>query len=87
MLKHEGTLYWQSPNTGATNITGFTARPGGYRTPGGVFGGINSHAGFWTSNGNTSGKAIYRALHKDKSQIGRDWYDKGYSFSVRCVKN
>lgn len=87
MLKDEGTLYWQSPNTGATNITGFTARPGGYRTPGGVFGGINTHAGFWTSNGNTSGKAIYRALHKDKSQIGRDWYDKGYGFSVRCVKN
>jgi uncharacterized protein (TIGR02145 family) len=87
MLKDVGTTYWEYPNTGATNITGFTARAGGYRTPGGVFGGINTHAGFWTSTGNTSGKAIYRTLHKDKSQIGRDWYEKGYGFSIRCVKN
>jgi len=87
MMKDEGTLFWESPNTGATNITGFTARPGGYRTPTGVFGGINTLAGFWSSTENASGKAIYRALHKDKSQIGRDWYDKGYGFSIRCVKN
>lgn len=87
MLKEEGMLYWASPNAGATNISGFTARPGGYRTPGGLFGGINTHAGFWSSTGNTDGKAIYRALHKDKIQAGRDWYDKGYGFSIRCVKN
>jgi len=87
MLKEVGTVLWQSPNAGATNITGFTARPGGYRTPTGVFGGVNTHAGFWTTSGNTNGQAIYRTLHKDKSQIGRDWYEKGYAFSVRCVKN
>lgn len=87
MMKDEGTLFWGSPNTGATNISGFTARPGGYRTSTGIFGGINTLAGFWSSTGNASDKAIYRALHKDKSQIGRDWYDKGYGFSIRCVKN
>ncbi|MFA6129016.1 MAG: FISUMP domain-containing protein [Bacteroidales bacterium] len=87
MLKDTGTAYWEYPNTGASNLTGFTARPGGYRTPDGVFGGINTMAGFWTTTGNSSGKAIYRGLHKDKSQVGRDWYDKGYSFSIRCVKN
>jgi uncharacterized protein (TIGR02145 family) len=87
MLKAEGTLLWESPNAGATNITGFTALPGGYRSPTGVYGGIKTHAGFWSSTGNTSGKAIYRALHKDKDKVGRDFYDKGYGFSVRCVKN
>lgn len=87
MLKQEGTLLWESPNAGASNITGFTAIPGGYRSPTGIFGGVNTHAGFWTSTGNASGKGIYRALHKDKTKIGRDWYDKGYGFSVRCVKN
>lgn len=30
-LKETGTFYWASPNTGATNGTGFTARPAGYR--------------------------------------------------------
>jgi uncharacterized protein (TIGR02145 family) len=87
MLKEQGTANWGSPNSGATNITGFTALPAGYRTPGGVYGGLTTHAGFWTSTENTAGKAIYRTLHKDKSQVGRDWYDKGYGFSVRCVKN
>jgi uncharacterized protein (TIGR02145 family) len=87
MLKEEGTAYWEAPNAGATNITGFSARPGGYRTPGGVYGGIKTHGGFWTATGNTSGSAIYRGMHKDKTQVGRDWYDKAYGFSIRCVKN
>ena len=30
-LKEAGTLHWNSPNTGATNETGFTGLPGGYR--------------------------------------------------------
>jgi len=31
-LKETGTLHWFSPNTGATNETGFTALPGGKRS-------------------------------------------------------
>lgn len=87
MLKDEGILYWFYPNTGATNITGFTARPGGYRTPFGEFGSINILAGFWTSTEDASRKGISRGLSKEKSQIGRSVEDKGTGFSVRCIKN
>ena len=30
-LKEVGILHWISPNTGATNLSGFTGLPGGYR--------------------------------------------------------
>ncbi|MCD6332296.1 MAG: hypothetical protein J7L89_03390 [Bacteroidales bacterium] len=86
-LKETGYSHWQGPNAGAMDIVFFHARPGGYRTPGGVFGGFGTHAGFWTATANDQSKAIYRALHKDKSQIGRDWAEEGYAWSVRCVKN
>jgi uncharacterized protein (TIGR02145 family) len=36
-LKESGFTHWSSPNTGATNETGFTALPGGYRYYGGTF--------------------------------------------------
>ncbi len=37
-LKEKGTTHWLTPNTSATNETGFTALPGGYRSASGTFG-------------------------------------------------
>ena len=36
-LKEPGTTHWNSPNTGATNESGFMALPGGSRSSGGTF--------------------------------------------------
>jgi hypothetical protein len=36
-LKETGTSHWESPNTGATNESGFTALPSGYRNFAGAF--------------------------------------------------
>ena len=56
-LKETGTSHWHSPNTGATNETGFTARPGGYRTN--VYDGISYWGRWWSSNEQTApGKGI-----------------------------
>jgi uncharacterized protein (TIGR02145 family) len=86
MLKEEGISNWSFPNAGANNITGFTARPGGYRTPAGLYGGMAVFAGFWSTTSNAGGKAITRTLANDQIQIGRDYYEKQYAFSVRCIK-
>ncbi len=44
-LKETGTAHWKSPNTGASNETGFTALPGGNRTYGASRG--IGYGGFW----------------------------------------
>jgi uncharacterized protein (TIGR02145 family) len=36
-MKEIGTIHWNSPNTGATNESGFTGLPGGYRFKDGQF--------------------------------------------------
>jgi uncharacterized protein (TIGR02145 family) len=51
-LKEAGTTHWISPNTGATNSSGFTGLPGGERSPDGTFGSIAGYAKFWSSSEN-----------------------------------
>jgi len=48
-LKETGIVYWTTPNTGATNETGFNARGAGLRIDG-VFSDINSWFELWTTN-------------------------------------
>jgi len=55
-LKETGTTHWNSPNTDATNETGFSALPGGYRNYNGYFYYIG-YNGYWLS----SMSALHRA--------------------------
>jgi uncharacterized protein (TIGR02145 family) len=53
---------WASPNTGATNSSGFTGLPGGYRASGGGFGNLGYSGSWWSSSVAGSGNAWYRYL-------------------------
>ena len=55
-LKETGTTHWTSPNTDATNQTGFTALPGGGRRSNGEFFGL----GFYKDGAPT---ALNKELH------------------------
>lgn len=86
-LKESGTTHWTSPNTGATNESGFTALPGGYRSgSSGGFSGIGDRAEFWCSTDTTSDAAWARTLYYNNIEIYRDGRDKGHGYSVRCIK-
>jgi len=86
-LKESGTTHWASPNTGATNESGFTALPGGYRFGSGYFDGMGYLAGFWSSTEGSSSNAWYRGLGYDDAQVYRGYHYEHYGFSVRCVRD
>lgn len=48
-LRETGTIHWSSPNTGATNESGFTALPGGIRDNYGNYRGIHNGANWWST--------------------------------------
>ncbi|CAN5250805.1 hypothetical protein BH11BAC6_BH11BAC6_04100 [soil metagenome] len=57
-----GTGLWHAPNTDATNSSGFTAFPGGYRNDDGSFYGIGGYGGRWSSTYLGTRSAWYRDL-------------------------
>lgn len=86
-LKEASTTYWKSPNTGATNETGFTALPGGYRFNSILFGGIGEYGFWWSSAEFSSSFAYYCKLHYASSEILYKDCNKSSGNSVRCVKD
>jgi len=85
-LKEFGTTHWNSPNTYATNESNFTALPGGYRYPGGIFDYVG-YKGFWWSSTAAGADAWFWFMQYDSSILYKNYIDNNYGFSVRCIKN
>ena len=89
-MKETGFDYWDTPNTGATNESGFTALSSGYRlqSTGGYANTFGSVAYWWTSS-DYSGNYAWMVY------IRNDWGNfytgnsltKATGVSVRCVKD
>jgi uncharacterized protein (TIGR02145 family) len=86
-MKETGTTHWLSPNTGATNSSGFTALPGGTRYSGGGFDTLALSAAFWSAAESSAASAWYRLLYYSSAQVYRYSSGKTYGFSGRCVKD
>jgi uncharacterized protein (TIGR02145 family) len=83
-LKETGYRHWLSPNTGATNSSGFTAIPGGLRNNDGSFLLIGANSYMWTST--QDGSNIWsRFPSRNNAQINRYSALNYYGFSVRCM--
>jgi uncharacterized protein (TIGR02145 family) len=101
-LKKTGYDFWELPNTGATNQSGFTALPGGCirynegnTPPDPPFDFINlGRYGFWWSPAGTGfiERYVRRSLHYNNSSVGRFSLEEDpvwqiNGLSVRCVKD
>ena len=80
---------WDATNVGASNSSGFTGIPGGYRIANGPYSGIGLNAYWWSSteNTNSSTGAWFRMLFNTNSTIRSVSFDKIFAFSVRCIKD
>ncbi len=85
-LKETGTTHWSTPNTGATNLSNFTALGSGYRHTNGTFYNLNNVAKFWTSNENGI-SAWRRVMDNMLAKVGRHYNYKTNGNSVRCLQD
>jgi len=86
-MKEAGTSHWLSPNTGATNSSGFTGLPGGVRDYNGSFYVIGANGNWWGSSEYDTGFAWFRYLNSDNGDVNGYYDDKRIGFSVRCLKD
>jgi|WetSurSiteA1Bulk_404760.scaffolds.fasta_scaffold01273_4 uncharacterized protein (TIGR02145 family) len=89
-LKEVGTSHWAAPEYGATNESGFTGLPAGYREWTGYWASINYSAHWWSSTEMNSNYAWWRFLQNNYHMImryGNDIRPKSSGFSVRCVRD
>ena len=86
-IKEAGTSHWSSPNSGATNESGFSALPGGHRTG---FGGclyLGNLAQFWSSEERRGGYAWARFLDRFNSGVERRIDSRRSGLSVRLIRD
>jgi uncharacterized protein (TIGR02145 family) len=87
-LKEAGTAHWDSLNNRATNESGFTALPGGYRLGhDGLFSGFNHLAYFWSVTEFSLEYAYDWNLYSGGSAIYRSFNQERYGFSVRLIRD
>ena len=86
-MKENGTSHWFPPNTGATNISGFSALPGGNRGYAGSFYAIGAVSFWWTSTDGDNNTAWGSGLNCNGIDEDRFLDSKRYGFSVRCVRD
>jgi uncharacterized protein (TIGR02145 family) len=86
-MKETGIIHWIAPNTGATNSSGFTGLPGGFRGSDGSSSYIGYGGGWWSANqGSLTDGWIYNLGNNDAA-INKAGFSKNSGISVRCISD
>lgn len=87
--KLKSTSGWYSNGNGTDSFS-FLALPAGHRTfSSGIYNGKDVYADFWSSTMQYGLNAYFMSLsyNSDRALLDADIYNKGYAFSVRCLKD
>lgn len=87
-LKETGSTHWLGGNAGATNSTGFSGVPGGYRSyVNGAYQSIGSYGYFWTQTAFDASRMYAENLLYYGSGSELVYYRNNVGHSVRLIKD
>jgi uncharacterized protein (TIGR02145 family) len=86
-MKTTGITRWTSPNTSATNESGFSGLPGGVRGYLGTFVSVGTDGYWWSATEYNSSFAWYRDLDYYDGYLDRSTSNKRGGLSVRCLRD
>jgi uncharacterized protein (TIGR02145 family) len=84
-LKETGTTHWITPNYGATNESGFTALPNGWRNIDLMFVNFAKFGGWWSSTEYTSEYAFCNYVSYKSTIVTEEIDNKKSGIAVRCL--
>lgn len=86
-LQESGSTHWKGTFTSATNASGFTALPAGYRHPAGTFLAVTFNCSFWSTTEFDKDAAYGRYLGNADGSVGKYNQNKKNGISVRCLRD
>lgn len=97
-MKEGGTVHWNSPNSGATNTSGFTGMAGGMRSSDGNFYGLGNYGHWWSCRyeelffydpAQAYHFSVSSVFELSFNSVTGGLKEVGYSdcYSVRCIRD
>jgi uncharacterized protein (TIGR02145 family) len=84
-MKEISLMHWSNPNLGATNSSGFTGLPGGYRNLNGSYINNGVYGSWWSSNYFPASR--FHNLYSSSTNFYVGVGNRVYGMSVRCVRD
>jgi len=79
------TIFWEIPNIGANNSSGFSAIPSCNRFPEGIFKSQGYVAVWWLKDQVSENESYAFSLYADRETASFDNCSKNYGFTIRCL--
>lgn len=85
--KMKSTVGWKEPNADATNSSGFSGLPSGFRGSFIYFNSVGGYGGWWSSTERDNFSAWNRYLNYSNGNVNRFYANKTNGRSCRCLKD